>query len=225
MKPEKILIAMPAYNEEKMITQAIINVLAAGYHDVLVIDDGSTDKTVETVTKMGIKIISHFKNCGLGVAIRTALRYAKQHDYAIMVTFDSDAQHVASDIAKVIAPIVEQKTDVVVGTRNLNNGNIPKLRRVILRLSNIYTWLLFGVLSHDSQSGFRAFSRRAIELFKLNSERMEVSSEIFAEMKKHDLKYAEVPIAVIYSKYSLSKGQKNSNLFSVGFKLFLRLFK
>lgn len=225
MKPEKILIAMPAYNEEKMISQVIAQVLAAGYHDVLVIDDGSTDKTVETVRRMGVKIVSHFKNCGLGVAIRTALKYAKQHDYAIMVTFDSDAQHVASDIAKVMAPILKQKADVVVGTRDLDNQNIPGLRRIILRLSNLYTWLLFGVLSHDSQSGFRAFSRRAIELFKLYGERMEVSSEIFAEMKQHDLKYAEVPIAVIYTKYSLSKGQKNSNLFKVGFKLFLRLFK
>lgn len=225
MKSIKILIAIPAYNEEKVIAGAIKDVRNKGYEYILVVNDGSSDGTKQKAEEAKAMVVSHFKNCGLGVGIRTALKYAQKNKFDILVTFDADGQHKAQDIARVIDPIIKNETDVVVGTRDLNNKYIPKARRIILFLSNLYTWILFGILSHDSQSGFRAFSRLSIERIRLHSERMEVSSEIFAEIVRHRLKYREVPIAVVYTPYSLSKGQKNSNMFRVGFKLFLKLFK
>lgn len=225
IKKTKILIAIPAYNEEEMIAKAIDDVRVSGYANILVVNDGSSDATKQKAEEAGAMVVSHFKNCGLGVGIRTALKYAQKNSFDTLVTFDADCQHKAKDIARVIAPIVNNEADVVVGTRDLNDKHVPRMRRIILRLSNFYTWVLFGMLSHDSQSGFRAFSRVAIEKINLHGERMEVSSEIFTEIVRHRLKYKEVPITVIYTQYSLSKGQKNSNLFRVGFKLFLRLFK
>lgn len=221
----RILIAIPAYNEEKVIFGVIHDVKKNGYENILIVNDGSSDKTKEKSEEAGAIVVSHFKNCGLGVGIRTALKYAQKNKFDILVTFDADGQHKAEDITRVVAPILKDKADVVVGARDLNNKHVPKMRRLILSLSNFYTWALFGMLSHDSQSGFRAFSRLAIEKINLHSERMEVSSEIFSEIVRRRLKYEEVPIGVIYTSYSLSKGQKNSNLFKVGFKLFLRLFR
>lgn len=221
----KILIAMPAYNEEKVIKKTIDQVFAAGYKDVLVINDGSTDKTLDEIKKTKAIFASHFKNLGLGVAIRTALKFARLKNYDVLVTFDSDGQHSVSDIKNVISFIKEKSADVVVGTRNFQKANISWIRKLILFLSNVYTWMLFGFYSKDSQSGFRAFSKKAIKTINLKSEQMEVSSEIFREISKNNLKYKETPIQVIYTKYSLSKGQKNSNMFRVGWKLLLHLWR
>jgi len=100
---------------------------------------------------------------------------------------------------------------------------MPVDRLLVNWLSNFLTWLLFGVWTSDSQSGFRAFSKKAIELLKLKTERMEVSSEIFAEVRRHQLTLTEVPIRVIYTAYSQRKGQSTLNALHVFFKLVLRL--
>lgn len=220
----KILIALPAYNEEYVIKNVIEDVFNNGYKNILLINDGSTDKTSAVAQKTGVFVVSHFKNSGLGVTLRTAIKFARKNDFDVLVTMDSDGQHKAKDINKLIVKI-KKNTDVVVGVRDFKKKNISKLRKTILFLSNIYTFFLFGVFTRDSQSGFRAFSRAAINSINLKSERMEVSSEIFAEIRRNRLKYAEVPIEAIYTKYSLSKGQKNSNMFRVGWKLLINMLR
>lgn len=220
----KILIALPAYNEEKVIESVISNVKKQGYKNILIINDGSSDATKFKAEKSGAMVASHFKNCGLGVSLRTAIKFAKNNQFDILVTMDSDGQHKAEDIKKLISKI-EAGFDVVIGVRDFREGRVSFVRKVILSLSDIYTFILFGIFTHDSQSGFRAFSKNAIQKINLKSERMEVSSEVFAEIKQFKLKYAEVPIEAIYTKYSLSKGQKNSNGFAVGWKLLINMFR
>ncbi len=220
----QILIALPAYNEGKVIVAVISDVKKQGYKNILIIDDGSSDETKFKAEKSGAIVVSHFKNCGLGVSLRTAIKYAKKNQFDVLVTMDSDGQHQAEDIKKLISKI-EAGFDVVIGIRDFRRGKVNFVRRVILVLSDIYTFILFGIFTHDSQSGFRAFSKNAIRKINLKSERMEVSSEIFAEIKQFKLKYAEVPIKAIYTKYSLSKGQKNSNVFSVSWKLLINMFR
>lgn len=220
----KILVALPAFNEEKVITKVIEDLASSGIKNVLVIDDGSSDQTGRLAKEAGATVLRHFKNSGLGVSLRTALRFAKQNSYDILITMDSDGQHLASDVKLFIDEIKKGK-DVVIGGREFKNAKVSSLRKLILKLSDIYTFLLFGVATHDSQSGFRGFSKSAIQNFHLTSERMEVSSEIFAEIRRNKLKYGEVPIRAIYTSYSLKKGQKNSNMFRVAWKLFLNLLK
>lgn len=224
MSSEKIIIALPAYNEEKVISDVISAIKKLNLGNCVVINDGSTDKTAIFAKKEGAFVISHFKNSGLGVAIKTALKYAKKENADILITLDSDGQHNPFDVPKFIKEI-HRRYDVVCGVRNLKNKNVPHLRKFILFLSNIYTFLLFGIYSHDSQSGFRAFSKRAISLMNLRGEKMEISSEIFSEIKRCRLKYKEVSIDTIYTDYSKSKGQKNSNMFDVAWKLLISLFK
>lgn len=223
---KKILVAIPAFNEESVILQTISDLKKNDIKDILVINDGSFDHTKELLQKTpGIILINHFKNRGLGLAIRTAFKFAKKNNYDILVTFDADGQHLASDIKKVIEPVLNDQADVVLGIRDFGRLQVSLMRKIILVFSNIYTWFLFGIYSRDSQSGFRAFSRCALETMSLHGDRMEISSEIVSEIKKKHLKMAEIPICVVYTKYSLAKGQKNSNLFNVGFQLLLKMLK
>jgi hypothetical protein len=118
------------------------------------------------------------------------------------------------------------KADVVIGSRSLSReGKMPVLRRINNYAFNVLTWIFFGQRSSDSLSGFRGFNRRAIRLIRLKTERMEVSNEFFAEIKRHRLRLEEVPIKVIYTPYSMKKGVKPGNVFAIIFRLVLRLLR
>ncbi len=194
--------------------------------EILVVDDGSTDETGKMARAAGSKVIRHPINRGLGGALGTGLYWAKIKDFDFCATFDADGQHDPSDLRKVLRPLYYNEADVVIGTRTMMGWKeIPRDRKIILAVSNWLTWWLFGIKTSDSLSGFRGFNRKAIEKIQLRTDRMEVSNEFFSEIKRHKLRLAEVPIRVIYTDYSRSKGQKNSNAFNVGVKLLLRMFR
>lgn len=224
MKP---LIIIPAFNEAKVIGSVIdLTRKTVSDADILVVDDGSGDSTGEVAKKKKAKVVRHILNRGLGGAIGTGLAYAKQHGYGMAVTMDADGQHDPLDAKKVFYLLKSGKADVVIGSRLISTkGSMPADRILINRLANFFTYLMFGVLSTDSQSGFRGFNRRAIESINIRTDRMEVSTEIFSEIKRLKLKFAEVPIKVIYSDYSRAKGQRNSNAISILYKLMIRLFR
>jgi len=222
-------IILPAFNEDKVIGQVLdkLKPIVLGLEDInaeiVVIDDGSQDKTFEIASRRGVVVLRHVINRGLGGALRTGLEYAKRNEADIVVTMDSDGQHSASDIGPMIEPIINGKADIVIGSRLLKeNLDIPFLRKIIIKGSNIVTWLFFGIYTTDSQSGFRAFSKKAVNKLKLKTQRMEVSSELFEQIKKHGLKFREVPINVKYTDYSKAKGQSNLNAVKILIKLVLR---
>lgn len=226
----KRLIIVPAYNEAKVIYQTLASLKNTLRHkksfDILVVDDGSTDNTSREALKAKVKVIQHKLNRGLGGALGTGLAYARIHKYDLAVTFDADGQHDPRDIIIAVKPVEEKIADIVIGTRTRSNmGQMPLDRKIINWLSNIVTWVFFGIWTSDSQSGFRAFSKKALRVVEIKTEKMEVSSEIFAEIKKHHLRVSEVPIRVIYTEYSRSKGQDNLNAINVLYKLLLRLFR
>jgi glycosyltransferase involved in cell wall biosynthesis len=211
-------IIIPAYNEERTIADVIRRVKAR-YPRVLVVDDGSTDGTARLAEAEGVRVYRHVINRGLGGALGTGIAAALREGAEILVTFDADGQHDAEEIERLIAPIREGKADVVIGSRMLRPEGMPLVRRVANRIGNAVTWLLFGIRVSDSQSGFRAFSRDAASRLRLRSNRMEVSSELIHEAKRHRFRFAEIAIRPIYTEYSLSKGQG----FVTGLKTLLRL--
>lgn len=225
----KLAILVPAFNEAKVIAETLTAIQDKTNNlerSIVVIDDGSSDGTAEIVEKLGFPVLRHVLNRGLGGAIGTGLEYANRNHYDLALTIDADGQHDPEDIEKMIEPLIEDTVDVVIGSRTqLNFKDMPSDRKILIKLSNLFTFLLFGKATSDSQSGFRAFNRRAIEQIQLRTERMEVSSELFAEIKRLDLRVAEVPIKVIYTPYSRAKGQKNSNAFNIAYKLLLRMFR
>lgn len=225
---KKLLVIIPAFNESKVIGETIRGVrkVLPKNSAILVVDDGSNDATGGLAKKSGALVLRHPINRGLGGALGTGLYWAKIKNFDYCVTFDADGQHDPKDLKPVLKPLHYNKGDVVIGTRSkLGWKEIPADRKLILILSNWLTWWLFGIKTTDSLSGFRAFNRRAIEKIQLRTDRMEVSNEFFSEIKRHKLRLAEVPITVIYTDYSRSKGQKNSNAIDVGVKLLLRLFR
>lgn len=223
----RVVIIIPAFNEAQVLPQVIKDIRRQAQSwrpQIVVVNDGSADATGEVARQAGATVVTHKLNRGLGAALGTGLAYAKQVGADIAVTLDADGQHDPADIRKVMASIIKRQADVVIGTRlNSNRGRMPLDRLMVNWLSNLLTWLLFGVWTSDSQSGFRAFSKQAIQSLRLKTERMEVSSEIFGEIHRHRLRLAEVPIRVIYTAYSRRKGQSSLNAAYVFFKLMLRL--
>ena len=143
-------------------------------------------------------------------------------DVDIFVTLDADGQHNPEDIPKFVEPIKNGGVDVVIGSRFLKNEKMPLSRKIANFLGNIITFLFFGIWVSDSQSGFRAFSREALQRLNLKSSGMEISSEIIKEIKRNDLRLLEVPIKPIYTKYSMSKGQNFLEGVKTVFQLILR---
>lgn len=222
----KILIIVPAYNEEKSIAKVITDLRKHGYNNVALVDDGSKDSTAEIAKKLGVKVLKHVLNRGLGAALGTGLEYARRNNFDLAVTFDADGQHQADDIAKLIDPIISGQADVVIGSRLLGRRNMPVERRVLNFLSNILTFFFFGVFSTDSQSGLRAFSQKAVGSIKIKTDRMEVSSEFFKEIRDNNLRLKEVPIKAIYTAYGIiSSKQENFAAVKIPWRLFLRLFR
>lgn len=222
----KLAIIIPAFNEEKTLA-SVIKTLPKRFKgitktEIVVIDDGSKDKTPKIAKKLKSTVISHWLNRGLGGALGTGFEYAQEKKFDLIVTFDADGQHNPDDIEPVIRPIIEKQADVVIGTRLLNPEGMPWYRRVGIFGLNVITYALFWVWTTDSQSGLRAFSKKAIQKIEIKSNKMEVSSEFFNEIQQHDLKLKEVPIKSIYTNYSLQKGQKNSNAFKILAKLIYR---
>jgi len=219
---KNVAVIMPAYNEAKKICSVISALKKSGYHNIIVVNDGSTDATSTLAEKSGAIVVSHSINRGLGGALGTGISAALKFTSAqVFVTFDSDGQHDVSDIKKVVEPIFSGEADAVIGSRLINPEGMPLIRRFGNWQLNIITFLLFGKMVTDSQSGLRAFSRDAASKMRIQTNTMEVSSEIISLISENHLRLREVPIKAIYSKYSLSKGQTNLNGFKIAFKLFV----
>lgn len=222
-----LVIIIPAYNEAKVIGN-VIDSLPKKLPKItkitpLVIDDHSKDRTGRIARSHGARCIRHAMNLGAGGATITGLEAAKQLKADIAVTIDADGQHDPQDIAHLIEPITKKECEVVIGSRLLDtHGNMPRYKRFGNTLLNLVTYIFFRIWVTDSQSGFKAFSSKAIEKIRLSSNGYEFSSEIIGEIKRNQLTYKEVPISTIYTNYSKSKGQPALNAINIFFGLLLR---
>lgn len=221
----KLVIVIPAYNEEQVIGEVLRSLpkklLGIKRIVILVVNDGSVDKTAKIAKRNGAIVVTHIINQGLGSALSTGLEAAKLLDVDIAITFDGDGQHNPAEIKKIIKPILLNKADLVVGCRMINPKGMPLIKILGNIVMNFITYILLGTWSRDTQSGMRAFSRKAIDNIIIHSRGYEVSSEIIGEAKKKKLDVLEVPIKAIYTKYSIGKGQNIFNGANILFKLLL----
>ncbi|MDG1950468.1 MAG: glycosyltransferase family 2 protein [bacterium] len=213
----KTVAIIPAYNEETTLADVLQR--TRGFVDeIIVVNDGSKDRTGDIARANNVTVVEHVINRGLGAAIGTGFATALKRGADLAITLDADGQHDPDEIQKFIDAAAEG-ADVVIGSRMLTRKGMPWYRQVANVLGNLVTFFLFGAWVTDSQSGFRAFNRKALKQIQIKTNRMEVSSELIAEAKRHNLKLVEVPIKAIYTDYSLSKGQS----FFVGIKTLIKL--
>ena len=217
----RILVAMPAYNESKVISSTINAIKKEGFEHILVVDDCSTDDTYLQSKETGVNVISLPINRGAGGATNTIITYAKRNDFDTLVLIDSDGQHEPKEIKKLLKELDTTQYDIVIGSRTIeNNSTMPLLKKIANLIGSLLTWVFFRVFVWDSQSGFKALNRKAIENITLTFDRYEFSSEILGECHKHNLRIKEIPIKTIYTVHSMSKGH-GQNIFN-GFSMLFR---
>lgn len=219
-----IWIIIPAYNEENIIGDVLKELFSLGLK-LVVIDDGSQDNTYRVARDI-IKnypgkgyIYHHPINRGLGATLKTGIEAVLQKNADILVTFDADGQHNPKDILPVCQPILNGQADVVIGVRDFND--MPLVKKISNQIMNLITWIFYGARVNDSQSGLRAFNRKAAIALDIESREYGISSEIIREIKHKELNMEEVPIQTIYTEYALSKG---TNL-KVGLKILMRMIR
>ena len=221
---KKIHILIPAYNEEKKIGSVIQSLKENGYHNILVVNDGSTDKTRQMAENHGAQVINLIMNRGQGAALRTGIEHLREMENPdIIVTFDADGQHRSEDIGKIIEPILKDEADIVLGSRFLDSHTrMPILRKAVLKMGVLFTNTVSSVRLTDTHNGFRALGRKAIDSIKITQRGMEHASEIIDEIRRNGWKFKEVPVEIIYSPYSRKKGQKNSGFMKIGLKVIIK---
>jgi glycosyltransferase involved in cell wall biosynthesis len=197
--PQNITVVLPAYNEEVAIGSIVL--LTCKYADnVIVVDDGSSDRTADVARKAGAEVIVHEVNKGKGRALKTGFTAAVALGADIIVTMDSDGQHNPADIPKLVEPILKGEADMVNGSRYLNGlgKNTPAYRRVGQTILDEVTNLNSGLHITDSQSGFRAFAASTKGVFRFTAKGMAIESEMLADAGRHGLRITEVEISVRY---------------------------
>jgi glycosyltransferase involved in cell wall biosynthesis len=194
----RVAVVIPAYNEGRFVGSVVLK--ASRYADVVVVvDDGSTDDTAEVAAAAGAIVVRHASNQGKGVALNTGFRRASEYRPEVIVTLDADGQHFPEEMDLVIQPVLQDRADIVVGSRYLQNGSrVPPHRIWGHRFFNFISNSVSGVEVTDSQSGFRAFSPRAISRISFNSSGFSVESEMQLLAREHHLRVDEVPITIQY---------------------------
>jgi glycosyltransferase involved in cell wall biosynthesis len=208
--------AIPAYNEEKTIAKVVVRAMKH-VDKVVVVDDGSTDDTATIAERLGAHLVRHEGNMGYGAAIQSCFSFARDLNSDVLVILDADGQHDADDIPRILAPIEAGEADIVVGSRFAGAGasEVPSYRRAGLRLVNEATNRLAKQKISDTQSGFRAYSRKAIQQIKMYEQGMGVTSEIQIRGGDAGLTVTEVPVDMAYEGLKTS----SQNPFSHGLEV------
>jgi polyprenyl-phospho-N-acetylgalactosaminyl synthase len=227
MKPDtpsaaSIWVVVTAYNESTVVADVVTGIRNAGYSVVLV-DDASTDDTGERASASGAWVLRHPINLGQGAALQTGITFALRNKAQFIVTFDGDGQHRPEDIPLLIQALINHQADFALGSRFLGSAlDLPPLRRAVLRLAVLFTRVTTGLKLTDAHNGLRAMTGRGAAYIRLRHNRMAHASEILDQIARSGLAYVEVPVTIVYTAYSLQKGQRISNSVSILIDLLTR---
>jgi len=199
----RVVCVIPAFNEESTI-RAVVEKAGSHCNLVLVVDDGSNDKTADNARDAGARVAGHVTRLGVGAALSTGLSLALRNGADIIVTLDGDGQHDPNDIPSVIAPLLDENADIVIGSRMLKGSSaMPFYKRIGNEALSIVTSLVCGTKIDDSQSGFRAFSRKVAEIARYGSIDYRWASEMLIVSSRKELRIISVPIKTLYFKRRL----------------------
>ena len=194
-----IIVGIPAFNEEKNIAVLIVQLKKIA-DKIIVCNDGSTDLTSKIAEGLGATVINHAKNLGYGAAIRSIFLKSKDLGGDILVTFDADGQHRIEDINRVIKPIINEESDLVIGSRFLDKSEkeVPQYRKIGIKIITKVTNATIKKQLTDSQSGFRAYSKKVLNELNPSELGMGISTEILIKASAKNFRISEVPIKITY---------------------------
>lgn len=219
----RIAAVIPAYNEGKRVGNVVEE--AKKFVDyVIVVDDGSTDDTADIAKHSGAIVLRHIENCGAGAATMTGIDAARELGVDAIVTLDADEQHSPDDIPALLEPIKSDTADIAFANRFGQRNSIPFIRRLANGIGNLITFAATGKWVKDSQCGFKVFGPKAVAQVDLRMSGYEFCTEIVREAAQHKWRIAEVPAKVLYSEYTLAKGQSFANGIKTALKILLRSF-
>jgi len=195
-----IVACVPAFNEERTLP-AVVRGLKRLVDKIIVCDDGSTDRTADLAGSLGAIVVRHERNLGYGAAISDLFKEARAQRADVMVTIDGDGQHDPSDIPSLVQPVLKGTADIVIGSRSLDaSDGTPGYRKFGIKMISGTASTLEGLAIRDTQSGFRAYSSRALGLITPSEMGMGASVEILMKAREKGLSILEVPIRIRYEK-------------------------
>ena len=211
-------VVLPAYNEATRIQPVIESIAEKGYN-MVVVNDGSSDNTLDVILESkrkypdNIHVYSLIINRGVGVATQTGFDAVLKYDPKYVVSMDSDGQHSADDLDNVVRPLVTGEAQAVIGVRPLKD--MPFSRNFANAVMNLLTRIFYKVNVSDSQTGFRAITKDALKRININARGYLISSEFIREVNDNDIPFAEVPIQTIYTPETQAKGTNVKEAFKI----------
>jgi len=212
-------VVVPAFNEGRVVVDTIGSLRAVATN-IVVVDDCSSDDTALQLDGMSVTVLRHAVNVGQGAALQTGIEWALRHGALYLVTFDADGQHDPHDISPLLTTLIDQRLDIVLGSRFRGQAiGISRTRRLLLRTALAFTRLSTGLPVTDVHNGLRAFRATAAPALRITQDRMAHASEILDHIARARLSWAEVPTTVRYSGYSVTKGQTSLGAIDILFEL------
>ena len=207
-----VWLIIPVYNEAAVIGSVVRDVLPT-FPNVVCVDDGSKDGSADQIRSSGAHLVRHPINLGQGGALQTGVEYARSRPGArFFVTFDADGQHRVEDAARMVDRLRVEPVDIVVGTRfHGDTSHIPLTKRVVLRTVVALSPTLRRLKLTDAHNGLRAFNRTVAEQLDIRLSGMGHASEIVEMIDMHKWRVVEEPVTIVYTEYSMAKGQSLIN--------------
>jgi polyprenyl-phospho-N-acetylgalactosaminyl synthase len=209
---ERSFVVVRAYNEAQVLGP-VIDDLHRAFPNIVLVNDGSTDATAEIARSLPVHLVTHLVNLGAGAAMQTGLTYALNCGADYIVTFDADGQHRVDDAVALLYELASGKCDVVYGSRFLGRPSIgmPATRRCILKAAAWFSRVTTHARLTDAHNGLRGFTRKAAAGLEISQTGMAYASEITSQLVRHGMTIGEIPVEIVYTDYSLAKGQSSLN--------------
>lgn len=213
------------YNEEQVLEDTINKLVSQKNTDILIVNDGSTDKSRKILTWYSDKItlLNHSKNRWWGAALETGFEYIRRYsENKYIVTFDADGQHDINDLDNFLNVLKNNENiDVVLGSRFITktNTNVGLIRKIVLKLGILFTFFISNIKLTDAHNGYRVFRREIIDKIRLTIDDMWYASEMIDIIATKKISFMEVPVNIKYTTYSMSKWQKSSNAINIALKM------
>ncbi|SDS59043.1 glycosyltransferase family 2 protein [Corynebacterium timonense] len=206
-------LVVPCFNEGQVI-QSVIEHARETFPNVVAVNDGSKDNSADAIHAAGAHLVNHPVNLGQGAALQTGIEYARSQPGArYFVTFDADGQHQVKDVVRMVARLREEPLDIVVGTRfaGQDNSQVPWIKRVVLKTVVFLSPRTRRLGLSDAHNGLRAFNKKVADEMNIRMNGMSHASEIVAMIDDRNWRVSEEPVDILYTEYSMSKGQSLIN--------------